>query len=208
MLTDRLIGVIGLHTCKADDPARRSCQTVLYDMCLALDIILSPILSFTTEEVFRYIDMDDKPESVQLCDWPVFEGIALDAALDEKWQMLMSFRNEVMKPLEAARKEKKIGNSLDAKVILYLSDALQDVRSALSDMDMAAEDFFIVSQLEIADLADAPEDAEASEVIEGLSVKIEAASGHKCARCWKYSETVGADADYPDVCERCAAVLA
>lgn len=59
-----------LYSSKVVDPARRACQTVLYDMCLALDVILSPILSFTTEEVFRYIDMDNKPESVQLCDWP------------------------------------------------------------------------------------------------------------------------------------------
>lgn len=197
-----------LYSSKVDDPARRSCQTVLYDMCLALDIVLSPILSFTTEEVFRYIDMDDKAESVQLCDWPVFEGVTLDADLDEKWQMLMSFRNEVMKPLEAARKEKKIGNSLDAKVTLYLGEDLQSVKAALSDMDMDAEDFFIVSQLVIDDLAKAPADAEASEVINGLSVKIDAASGKKCARCWKYSETVGADAAHPDVCERCAQVLA
>ena len=120
----------------------------------------------------------------------------------------MSFRNEVLKPLEAARKEKKIGNSLDAKVTLYLGEDLQNVKAALSDMDMDAEDFFIVSQLVIDDLANAPADAEASEVINGLSVKIDAASGKKCARCWKYSETVGADAAHPDVCERCAQVLA
>ena len=113
-----------------------------------------------------------------------------------------------MKPLETARKDKKIGNSLDAKVTLYLGEDLADVKAALGDMDMAPEDFFIVSQVVIADIADAPADAEKSEAIENLAIKIDQASGHKCVRCWKYSETVGADSEHPDVCERCAQVLA
>ena len=116
----------------------------------------------------------------------------------------MSFRNEVMKPLETARKDKKIGNSLDAKVTLYLGSELDDVKASLANMDMAPEDFFIVSQLVIDDIANAPTDAEKSETVENFAVKIDQASGHKCARCWKYSESVAADGD---VCERCASVL-
>ena len=193
-----------LYSSKVDDPARRACQTVLYDMCLALDVILSPILSFTTEEVFRYIDMDNKPESVQLCDWPEFDIDGVDAGLDKKWSALMDFRNEVMKPLETARKDKKIGNSLDAKVTLYLGAGLEDIKAALGDMDMAPEDFFIVSQLVLGDIANAPADAEKSDTYENLAIKIDQATGHKCARCWKYSDTVGDDG----LCERCASVLA
>lgn len=193
-----------LYSSKVDDPARRACQTVLYDMCLALDVILSPILSFTTEEVFRYIDMDNKPESVQLCDWPEFDIAGVDAGLDKKWSALMDFRNEVMKPLETARKDKKIGNSLDAKVTLYLGAGLDDIKAALGDMDMAPEDFFIVSQLVLDDVANAPVDAEKSDTYENLAIKIDQATGHKCARCWKYSDTVGDDG----LCERCTSVLA
>lgn len=193
-----------LYSSKVDDPARRACQTVLYDMCLALDVILSPILSFTTEEVFRYIDMDNKPKSVQLCDWPEFDIAGVDAGLDKKWSALMDFRNEVMKPLETARKDKKIGNSLDAKVTLYLGAGLEDIKAALGDMDMAPEDFFIVSQLVLGDIANAPADAEKSDTYENLAIKIDQATGHKCARCWKYSDTVGDDG----LCERCASVLA
>ena len=193
-----------LYSSKVDDPARRACQTVLYDMCLALDVILSPILSFTTEEVFRYIDMDNKPESVQLCAWPKFDIAGVDADLDKKWSALMDFRNEVMKPLETARKDKKIGNSLDAKVTLYLGAGLDDIKATLGDMDMAPEDFFIVSQLVLDDIANAPADAEKSDTYENLAIKIDQATGHKCARCWKYSDTVGDDG----LCERCASVLA
>ena len=197
-----------LYSNKVDDHARRSCQTVLYDMCLALDQILSPILSFTCEEVFKYIDMDNKPESVQLCDWPEFEIGEMDGALDLKWKSLMGLRNEVTKSLEVARKDKKIGNSIDAKAIVYIGDNQGALKEALANMDMAVEDFFIVSQFVVEDFANAPEDAEKAEGFENLAVKIDAACGHKCARCWKYSETVGADPNHPDVCERCASVLA
>ena len=196
-----------LYSNETDNHARRSCQTVLYDMCLALDQILSPILSFTCEEVFKYIDMDNKPESVQLCDWPEFEIGAMDEVLDFKWKTLMSLRNEVTKSLEVARKDKKIGNSIDAKVTVYLGDNLQTMRDAMANMDMAIEDFFIVSQFVVDDFAKVPEDAEKAEGFDNLAIKIDTASGKKCARCWKYSETVGADAAHPDVCERCAKVL-
>lgn len=152
--------------------------------------------------------MDDKPESVQLCNWPEFDIDGVDTELDKKWSALMDFRNEVLKPLETARKDKKIGNSLDAKVTLYLGEGLEDVKAALNDMDMAPEDFFIVSQLVTDEFENAPADAEKSESIENLAVKIDQATGQKCARCWKYSDSVGADSAHPDVCERCAHVLA
>jgi isoleucyl-tRNA synthetase len=38
-------------------------------------------------------------------------------------------------------------------------------------------------------------------------IVVEHAAGEKCERCWKYSEAVGRDADFPTVCEYCAPVL-
>ena len=42
---------------------------------------------------------------------------------------------------------------------------------------------------------------------EGLRVRVEPAHGAKCSRCWVYSEGVGENERYPDLCERCAGVL-
>ena len=36
---------------------------------------------------------------------------------------------------------------------------------------------------------------------------VESAEGGKCDRCWCYSETVGANAEHPTLCARCAAVV-
>ena len=90
------------------------------------------------EEVFKYIDMDNKPESVQLCDWPEFEIGEMDGALDLKWKSLMGLRNEVTKSLEVARKDKRIGNSIDAKATVYIGDNQGALKEALANMDMAS----------------------------------------------------------------------
>lgn len=196
-----------LYSYKADSLTRRSCQTVLYDMCLALDQILSPILSFTTEEVFKYIEMEDKPVSVQLLDWPQLNVGDIDESLDAKWNRLMTLRDEVAKPLETARKEKQIGNSLDAKVTIYFGEALSQLKEDLASMDMSIEDFLIVSQVELKDYDEALDNVWHSEAYEKLAVKVEQATGHKCARCWKYTEDIGSDPKHPEICARCAAEL-
>jgi len=44
-----------------------------------------------------------------------------------------------------------------------------------------------------------------AEALEGLAVEVQRAPGTKCGRCWHFTEDVGADADWPEVCARCAA---
>ena len=40
-----------------------------------------------------------------------------------------------------------------------------------------------------------------------LSVTVKHADGEKCARCWKFSGDIGADAEHPTLCARCASVI-
>ena len=40
-----------------------------------------------------------------------------------------------------------------------------------------------------------------------MSVTATHAEGEKCARCWSFGNTVGADAEHPTICERCAKVI-
>jgi isoleucyl-tRNA synthetase len=91
----------------------------------------------------------------------------------------------VLKALEEARQAKQIGTSLEARVRIPVTDLLKRYEKDLPAL-------FIVSQVVL-------------DSIEGIIV--ERASGEKCERCWKYSEAVGQDADFPTVCERCAPVL-
>ena len=94
--------------------------------------------------------------------------------------------------MEAARADKRIGKSLEAKVKLTVpaEDAF------LAEMDAGAlADLLIVSQAEVETGAD-------------LAVAVEPAGGAKCERCWKQTASVGGDGAHPTLCARCAAAVA
>jgi isoleucyl-tRNA synthetase len=117
-----------------------------------------------------------------------FTEYALDDAVMAKWDRIIEIRTAVNGALEAARAEKKIGKSLEAKVALTVS--AEDAFLAELDAQFVA-DMFIVSQVEVT-------------VGGELNVDVAAAEGAKCPRCWKFSTTPGTD----DLCPRCAAVVA
>lgn len=95
------------------DKQRRSVQTVMYQILDALLRLLTPILAFTSEEIYRYMPkMPDMPESVQLLAMPVVNQAYVDAELDAKWQKLAACKETVAGQLELARQAKQIGHSL------------------------------------------------------------------------------------------------
>jgi isoleucyl-tRNA synthetase len=115
---------------------------------------------------------------------------------------VLRLRRVVLGALEEARVKKEIGASLEARVVLYLSDP--ELLSALDGVDMA--EVAITSGFDVRPLGKAPETAFRLPQ-EAAAVVVEPALGRKCARSWKYSEEVGSDPDYPDVTLRDAAAL-
>jgi isoleucyl-tRNA synthetase len=95
---------------------RRAYRTVLDHVFQALVRWTSPILCFTAEEVWqtRY------PEggSVHLLEWPEIDADWRDEALGAKWDKIMAARERVTEAIEPYRKEKAIGSSLAAEVIV------------------------------------------------------------------------------------------
>ncbi len=114
---------------------------------------------------------------------------------------MIDIRNEVLKALEVARQGKFIGTALEARVVLA---AEGDVLSLLERYRFMLPTLFIVSQVE---LSQGPLWEGRETAVPGLQVKIEQAAGKKCERCWNYSERVGEDSRYPQVCERCVEAL-
>lgn len=193
-----------LYSERFDGSLRRAAQTVLYEVALALVRLLAPILAFTTEEVFSYLNIVDKPDSVQLMGWPDLSDYNFSKEFRQSWDRLLDLRDEVAKPLEVARRDKVIGNSLDAQVRLSLRD---EDRALLDQLGMSLEDFFIVSQVKVLPLEEL-ETPWQSEDIEGLAVQVLHADGKKCPRCWKFTEDIGGNPAYSDICLRCGNVLA
>lgn len=194
-----------LYSTKANSKERRSAQSAIFAIATALVKMLSPILSFTAEEVWQHLPIKNKVQSVQLAGWPEIDPVVFDQKLEEKWAKLLNIRNEVAKPLEDARRSKAIGHSLDAHVQLY---AEGETYALLQEMEKDLATLFIVSKVTLSTKNDVPTNAYQSDNINQLLVVVEAASGEKCERCWIYSEEIGQDERYPTLCPRCAAVLA
>ncbi len=192
-----------LYTFKAGSKERQAAQWVLYNILLALTKMMAPVLSFTAEEIWSFIPKN-KEESIFLTSFPEVQPEFMDKELEKKWENLSSIRDEVNKALEIKRQQKFIGNSLEAKVILYVDEAnykiLEGYRTFLPTL-------FIVSAAEIVKDPSPPEDSYKSPLISGMAVLIEKAQGNKCSRCWNWSITVGKYKDFPELCARCHEVL-
>ena len=107
-----------LYTARPDAPERRSAQTVLHDMLLALVKLMAPMLAFTAEEIWGYLPAASKLESsVHLSEFPQVNPAHIDEALAESWERLLQVRSEILKALEQSRNSKVIGTSLEAQVI-------------------------------------------------------------------------------------------
>ena len=196
-----------LYTAPARSVRRRAAQTALYRIAAALTRAVAPLMCFTAEEVWSHLPAPHLREpSVHLATFGQAEAVC-DGIPDhrftliENWPRLIAVRGEVLKALEAARQQKLIGGSLEAKLVLV---AEGDLGQLLDDYQTQLPSLFIVSQVEIKKHSSG---GLSQTELPGLKLKIEKAPGKKCSRCWNYSERVGHDARYPDVCERCSAAL-
>ena len=188
-----------LYTFRADSPERQVSQWVLYKTLISLTKMMAPILSFTAEEMWRFIP-EAPTESVFLSRFPEVESEFVDKELEKKWETLLHVRDEVNKALEIKRQEKFIGNSLEAQVKLYVNESDHKI---FADYKIFLPTLFIVSGAEVLKNAEPPEESYRSSVIKDMAVLVLKAEGEKCSRCWNRKVTVGQYDDFPELCERC-----
>ena len=194
-----------LYASPAASLERRSAQTVLHALVDTLVRLIAPILSFTAEEVWRYMPAaPGKPESIHLALLPAVDPALLDNGLAERWELLLRVRGEVTKALEEARVKKEIGHALDAAVTLA---ADPEVEARLAPYASELRTLFIVSAAELVPAGAAPAGATASVEVPGLSIRVSAAPGRKCERCWVHEPSVGESSDHPTICNRCLNAL-
>ncbi|MGB9667860.1 MAG: isoleucine--tRNA ligase [Thermosulfidibacteraceae bacterium] len=182
---------------------RKSAQSAIYVIAKNLIKLLAPILSFTMEEAWQYLPrFTGDFESVHLEYFPREGDIPFDSVIEEKWNRLLDVRKEVNRALEIARNNGLIRHSYDSKVVLFVSD--DNLRGFIDSFDnWTLREFLIVSQVEVREGIGGIQ----AEELKGLSVEVLPASGKKCVRCWVYSESVGENSEYPEICNRCVRVL-
>jgi isoleucyl-tRNA synthetase len=125
-----------------------------------------------------------------------------DDALAAKWEIIRNVRRVVTGALEVERAAKRIGSSLEASPLVYVTD--KKIFDTLFDVDLA--EIFITSNA-MATNEEPPPGAFRLNDVPGVAVVVEKAVGIKCARSWKILPTVGEDPEYPDVSPRDAQAL-
>ena len=196
-----------LYTKAANNTARRSGQTAIWEITCALVRLAAPLLTFTAEEIWKYLPRAaGEPDSVHIALFPEQAELRTGLAADKIniWELLARVRGEVLKALESARNEKKlIHSNLEAKVLL---NADLELKAKLKHYLAQLPGLFIVSQVELLTAGGSGDFR--SEAVPGLEVTVQRADGKKCERCWNYSKHVGENSRYPAICERCSAAIA
>lgn len=190
-----------LYIEKADSKARRAAQTVIYKVLDAITLMIAPILAFTSEEIWAAMPHGGSrnPEKPIFNDMPKPMG-GVDADFMQKWSRIHAVREDAKKALELARNAKVIGASLEAVVTLH---AEGELCSFLRCVESELPATLIVSGVSIVEGGEGEYHGD----VEGLSITVAHAPGHKCERCWVYSEDVGKVEEHPTLCPRCAEIL-
>jgi isoleucyl-tRNA synthetase len=180
---------------------RRSAQTVMYHILKGLIQFIAPLMPFTSEEAWQSISPQ---KSVHLQRFPDFETRAgkeelslndEELALHTKWGFLLNLRTRVNEKLEEARREKKIGKALEARV--EITGRHPELVEG-SVQPSVLEELFIVSKVIV-------KKTEGEETI--TVTRAEDHGMKKCIRCWKYWDHIGTHADHPELCARCTNVV-
>ncbi len=144
---------------------------------LLLNIILNsllkwfaPILSFTTEEIYRLLHKDNK--SIHLEKFLIFPNNFENKKLYQKWEELIKIRNICNISIEEKRANKEIGSSLEADLDIHLDQKFEEITKNIDFSELC-----ITSKARIS-----------FKVNSEIKAQTTKAKGTKCPVCWKISE--------------------
>ncbi|MGB9596202.1 MAG: class I tRNA ligase family protein [Candidatus Poribacteria bacterium] len=196
---------------------RRSIQTVFYQILTTIAKLITPILPFTSEELWSYIpNATDKHKSIYLSEFPKpekAENLEESDNFFTDWDKILKIKAGIYKTYEKNRHELEIKNLSHAFITIYISpdfsdsDEIYRLLYKFVTEDILAE-IFMVSKVQVmqpdSPIPDIKYDLEG---FEGISIEIKPTTGSRCKRCLIYSITVGTSPLYPDLCDKCIAVL-
>jgi isoleucyl-tRNA synthetase len=200
-----------MYTFAPTSHARRSAQTVLWQVTEALVRLVAPILSFTADEIWEYLPpVEGREVSVHLAQFPKPEEVFSEdpAALLEEWKQVFEVRDYALKELEAARQAKVIGKALEAEIDITPSRRREPLLKKYVD---SLKEILNVSRVtlkgslpghhgQIMSLGSTP-------AVSDSQFDLRPASGHKCARCWNFMPEVSDYGIWHNVCTRCQSAL-
>ena len=158
--------------------------TTINFLGLVLDMLLkwfAPILSFTTEEIFKILNKDSNT-SVHLENFPMVPNKWENEKLFLKWNKLGKIRNVANAAIEVKRSSKEIGSSLEAEIQIYLSKEYFKLTEYIN-----LSEYFITSKAERKNII-SDDKLFKLEGVDNVKALVKKAKGKKCSRCWKILE--------------------
>jgi isoleucyl-tRNA synthetase len=163
---------------------RRASQAAMHRIFDGLCRLLAPILAFTADEAWQFTG---RGGSIHLQEFPPEPALGDEAK--SKMSELLRLRAVIGQAIEKARQDKLIGNALEGAVTLHSNS---DVTNQIGKEEL--EELFILSDLTVVPGAEA-------------AATVRKTEHAKCGRCWRHRVTVGANAAYLELCDRCADVV-
>jgi isoleucyl-tRNA synthetase len=180
-----------LYCNKPDSVERKTAQAVIFKLLKETVLLLAPILSFTTEEVWEHLpEFEGKEESVHLHLFPEIEPLYQEKVDNDKWDNIITLRDRILKEIEEARNAKIIGDSLEAEIDLEFPE---EQYKLLAENRELFKEIMVISGLNV-------KQAEQERITVRKSV------GNKCPRCWNWFNEDTSHNTYPELCPRCAQV--
>ncbi|MCI0562706.1 MAG: isoleucine--tRNA ligase [Nitrososphaera sp.] len=189
---------------------RRSVQTAMHSILVALTKMLAPILVYTCEEVWGLCPGRADCSSVHLSLWPNAAGGLMDYLkhegnqLEKEYDWLMKLRQSLLSEFEKARKKGIIGDKAEASLTLFLSPSSEFPENLLVHNKNEVREFLNVSELV---LSTTPDGLGEVQELNGIFYRVERCPYPQCLRCRRYDFTVGVNAVHPALCKRCVKVL-
>ena len=182
------------YTTQPDSLARRSAQSALFHISHAMVRWLSPILTFTAEEIWQFLPGSSN-ESIFLQTW--YEGLEADFS-NHSIEVSRNINSHLRKELEDMRRDKVIGSSLDAEVDIYCND---ENYHALLELKDELRFVFITSNANVYLLSEKPKDAKV--IDSNLAIRVRKSDHKKCVRCWHHRPEIGLNKLHNELCGRC-----
>ena len=191
-----------LYCEQPDSPLRRRAQTVMYRMVTVLTKLLAPMLVFTADEVWEFIQHKspaDALDFVHLAALPQPFKTPVTDAIREEWRILMDLRADALMQLDALKKQSGMNKAMDAQIVYHVDD--DQLRRNLMEYGVDLEDLVGTGS---HTFAESPADEHPAVKV---TVHDRRDTYRACARSWKRRSDVGEDPQYPDLCLRDALAI-
>jgi isoleucyl-tRNA synthetase len=164
---------------------RKNCIKVLKFALYFLLKWLNPILTFTTEEIYQILKLENKnsdyQESIFLED---FDNLNLEHKIyfnENSWEVLKKIKSEVNQLVEDMRNKKLIKSNLETNITIM---ADPNYKKVFQDVNLS--EFFVCSDANVLfELNNNLKEFTNPKGFDDIKIRVEKAEGEKCSHCWK-----------------------